>query len=385
MNVVATPTDAPATPPSPHARTFPDGVPVLVDAAVGLTLRPLTRADLPAVVEQCRDAEMIRWTTVPTPDGGYGLADAEAFLGVTAEGWRSGQRLGWVIEDRPGRFCGTIDLRVEAGGVAEVGFGLHPAGRGQHLMSTAVRLVRDHAFDVLALRALRWRAAVGNWGSRRVAAAAGFAVEGSVRLLLEQRGERCDGWIATMTADDPRAPVGWLDVPLLVGAGLRLRPFTEADALRIVEACSDPRTQHWLSSLPRRYTVTDALGYVESTRENAARRTGVAWCVADAADDRCLGSVSLEGFGGYDRRAEIGYWSHPDARGRSVTTEAVRLVTSYAESGGLVDSLLIRAAGGNVASAHVARAAGYREVGVLPHAEPLGDGSVDSLVLYARP
>ncbi len=68
-----------------------------------------------------------------------------------------------------------------------------------------------------------------------------------------------------------------------------------------------------------------------------------------------------------------------------MTTEAVRLVTSYAESGGLVDSLLIRAAGGNVASAHVARAAGYREVGVLPHAEPLGDGSVDSLVLYARP
>lgn len=369
------------------ARRYPDDVPVLVDRAGNVTLRPLTAADLPRVVEQCRDPESIRWTTVPTPAGGYGLADAEQFLTAVAEGWIAGDRLGWVIEEgaRPGVFGGSIDLRLEGGGVAEVGFGLHPDARGRHLMSAALRLVRDHAFDGLGLTTLRWRAAVGNWGSRRVAAAGGFRVEGTVRNLLDHRGERLDGWIGTLTADDPRRAVPWFEIPPLGNGRLRLRPFTETDAPRIAEACADPRTQHWLVSLPRTYGGAEALVYVEATREAAADGTGLVWCVAEAADDRCLGSVSLEGFGGYSRRAEIGYWSHPDARGRGLTTDAVRLVTDWAERTNLVDSVLIRVAAGNRASRRVAESAGYREVGVLTHAEPLADGTVVDLVLYARP
>ena len=368
------------------ARAFPDDVPVLVDPGSGVTLRPLTVADLPRVVEQCRDRESIRWTTVPTPERGYALTDAEQFLAAVAEGWLAGDRLGWAIEERarPGAFCGSIDLRLEAGGLAEVGYGLHPDARGRHLMSAAVRLVRDHAFDVLGLRALRWRAVVGNWGSRRVAAAAGFRVEGEVRRLLDHRGVREDGWIGTLTADDPRSPVPWLEIPRLTNSRLRLRPFTGADAPRIAEAGADPRTQQWLVSLPRTYGQAEALAYVEATREAAARGAALTWCVADG-DDRCVGSVSLDGFGGYSRRAEIGYWSHPDARGRGLTTDAVRLVTSWAEESALVDSLLIRAATTNAASCRVAEAAGYREVGVLPRSEPLGDGTLADLVLYARP
>jgi RimJ/RimL family protein N-acetyltransferase len=117
----------------------------------------------------------------------------------------------------------------------------------------------------------------------------------------------------------------------------------------------------------------------------AAEGTGLVWCVADREDDRCLASVSLEGFGGYSRRAEIGYWAHPEVRGRGLVTEAARLVTLYAESHDLVDSILVRVAGRNTASRHVAVSAGYREVGVLPRAEPLGDGTLADLVLYARP
>ena len=52
-------------------------------------------------------------------------------------------------------------------------------------MSGAVRLVRDYGFDVLGLSTIRWRAEVGNWASRRVAAAAGFVFDGSVRRLLD--------------------------------------------------------------------------------------------------------------------------------------------------------------------------------------------------------
>jgi RimJ/RimL family protein N-acetyltransferase len=359
---------------------------VLVDVA-GVTLRALGPADLPAVVEQCRDPEMVRWTTVPDPEGGYGLREAEEFLAHVARGWEEGSRLSWAIEEqaRPGRFCGSISLDLAEDGLAEVGFGLHPAARGRGLTDAALRLVRDHAFDTLGLSTLRWRAVVGNWASRRVAAKAGFRLEGTVRRLLVHRGRRYDGWVATLTRDDERTPLRWLDLPVLTGTHVRLRPFADADADRVVEACADPRTQQWLVSLPRTYRRQHALDYLGSIREQAARGTGLVWCVADVADDRCLGSLALEGFGGYARRAEIGYWSHPDARGRGRLTEAVRLVTRHAERVALVDSLVIRAAAGNRASRHVAEAAGYREVGVLLRAEPLGDQTLADLVVYARP
>ncbi len=372
---------------SASGRAFPDEVPVLGDPAAGVTLRALTEADLPRVVEQCRDPESIRWTTIPNPDGGYGLGDARAFLAHVEDGWRSGQNLSWVVEgaDRPGVFCGTIGLRLDGDGLAEVGFVLHPDARGRHLSSSALRLVRDFAFDVAGLRAVRWRAVMGNWPSRRVAAAAGWPCEGVVRALLVHRGELLDGWVGTLLATDPRTSRAWSDPPVLVGPRLRLRPFREDDADRVVEACGDPRTQQWLASLARPYTWRHALDFVESTREAAAAGTGLFWCVADLDDDRCLGSIGLEGPGGYAQRAEIGYWAHPDARGRGLLSEATRLVTAHAEEGGLIDSLLIRAAAGNTASRRVAGAAGYREVGVLLRAEPLGDGTLDDLVLYARP
>jgi RimJ/RimL family protein N-acetyltransferase len=370
------------------ARSFPAAVPILIDAEAGVRLRAASTSDLPAMVEQCRDPEMIRWTTVPTPEGGYQLRDAEEFLASTAAGWNSGERLGWTIEARRGGqrgFCGTIDLRPEGDGIAEVGFGLHPEARGRSIMKAALHLVCDYGFDTLGLQVIRWRAAVGNWPSRRVAASAGFVFDGAVRRLLVHRGELLDGWIATLTRDDPRLSQRWLDPVEMLGHGVKLRAFRSSDVDRIVEACADPRTSYWLVSMPRPYRPENALSYLRATAELAARGAGLTWCIANPADDRCLGSISLDGLGGYATRGEIGYWAHPDARGRGVVTEAVRLVTNYAKNSALATSLLIRCASTNVASRRVAERAGYREIGIQPASEPVGDGGLADLVLYANP
>ena len=379
----------PADRPAATARAFPDGVPNLVDPAVGVTLRATSAADLPAIVEQSRDPETIRWTcSVPNPPGGYSMRDAEEFFARIRAGWTEGRRLTWTVEaerDDVRQHCGNVSLNVADPGWAEIGFGLHPGARGRSVMSTTVRLVRDYAFDVLRLTTLRWRAIAGNWGSRYVAAAAGFVFDGTVRRLLDQRGTLRDAWLATMTCEDPRTPRRGLVPVELLGAGVVLRPFAETDAGRIVEACSDPRTRHWLISLPRPYAHSDALSYLEHTQELAARGTGLVWCIADPEDDRCLGSIGLEGLSSYAPRAEIGYWAHPQARGRGRVTEAVRLVTGYARSAGLASSIVIRCAEGNTASRYVAEAAGYREVGRMPQAEPVGRGELSVLVLYALP
>ena len=366
--------------------SFPELVPVLTDPAGRVRLRAHLDTDLPAMVEFATDPESIRFVPLPSP---YGPADARSYLDdVIVPGWLRGDRLSWAIEPGDGTtggFAGSIDLRPEPNGTGEVGFGLHPAARGRRLMSAALRLVRDYAFDVRELRLLRWRAVVGNWGSRRAAAAAGFRFDGTVRQLLDHRGELLDGWLATITDEDPRTSRGWLEPPVLVGEKVVLRSFGERDLGRIAEACGDVRTGHWLVSLPRPYTLGDALGYLEGTRELAAAENGLAWCIADPQTDDCLGSINLEGYANYARRGEIGYWAHPDARGRGLVTEAVRLVGGYADRSRLTGSIQIRCAAGNRASRHVAESAGYVRVGAVPAAEPLGDGTVDDLLTYVRP
>jgi RimJ/RimL family protein N-acetyltransferase len=287
-------------------------------------------ADLPAVVEECRDPETMRWsTTIPHPAGGYQLSDAQDFLAAVRAGWQDGTRLTWTVEaERDGsrQFCGAVSLVM-----GECGLGrdrVRPAPRSPRaapVISSAVRLVRDYAFDALGLNTLRWRAKAGNWASRRVAAATGFVFDGLVRRLLDDHGELVDGWVATMTRDDPRTPVPLAAAGRVgrVGPGPCDRSLspTSSGSSRPVPT-RGPGTG-W-SPCPTPTVRADALTYLEATRELAARGTGVVWCVADPDDGRCLGSIGLEGLGTYAPRGEIGYWAHPDARGRGLITAAVK-------------------------------------------------------------
>ncbi|WP_433527237.1 GNAT family N-acetyltransferase [Nocardia pseudovaccinii] len=80
-----------------------------------VTLRAHRQEDLDAMVEQCRDVEMLRYTTVPRP---YGRKDAEDYLDRTARNWEDAtptSSRAWAIsKSAPGartRFCGTVYYR----------------------------------------------------------------------------------------------------------------------------------------------------------------------------------------------------------------------------------------------------------------------------------
>jgi [ribosomal protein S5]-alanine N-acetyltransferase len=369
------------------ARMFPDCVPVLRSPDSEVLLRAHREDDLAAMLEQSVDPETRRWTTVPLE---YGPVQAEEFRSLIIDNWQAGRSFSWAIEaDRDGvrQYCGTIDLRplTEAlsGGAAEVGFALHPGARGRSIMKRALRLIVDHGFDDLGLQVIRWQSIVGNLASRRIAYDVGFRYDGTIRLGNIQRDQLRDCWVATITRDDQRAPDGsWLDQPVLESSQVRLRPWRPDDAPRIVEACSDQRTQHWLTRLPQPYTTADAISYLNGALDGAATGIRLSWCVADPATDLALASVGAQRLYDYAKRTEIGYWAHPDARGRGVVTEAVRLVSEYLFDAGLARSVEICAARGNAASRHVAQAAGYRESSVLPAGVLLRDGSTDDLIGY---
>jgi RimJ/RimL family protein N-acetyltransferase len=322
--------------------------PSLTDGTV--TLRAHRDDDVEALVEQCVDADSVRWTTVPTP---YGRQDAHRFVHeVMPDGWAAG-RWGFAVEAE-GRYAGTVELRDEGGDRAEIAFVAHPGARGTGAMERACRLILDWGFGVQGVRTVVWHAHVGNWASRRLAWRLGFSFDGTLREYVVHRGGLLvDAWTGTLLASDERAPRHeWLACPVLEADGLRLRPWGEQDVPRIVEACRDPRTQQWLGRMPDPYAEVDARVWLEHLAERRATGGGVAWAVTDRDGDAALASVALFDLEA-EQELEVGYWVHPDARGRGVMTRAVGRAVEYAFVDLGVRRVRAAAAVGNDASHHV--------------------------------
>jgi len=365
---------------------FPRDVPRLSDGVV--TLRAHTPDDVSALHEQASDSVMLQWTTVPHQST---LETAREFATeVIPEGWRTDREWAFAVEaaddDGSPRFVGTVSLRNEREGRAEVAFGSHPWARGRGYVVRALELLLDWGFGERDLRTVIWWANKGNWASRKVAWRLGFSFDGTVRQWLTQRGELRDGWVGSLTAADERRPRSpWLEVPRIDAGPLGLRRLDEGDVPRIVEACSEERTAYWLTQMPSPYTETAARSWIEEVRELCATGGGLAWAVVDA-DDRFLGVVTVFDIDG-EGSAEVGYWTHPDARGRGVMTRACGLAARHAfiptEDGGLgLRRLRALAAEGNSASMRVVEANGFKETGRFRQQKRMRDGSYVDLVHY---
>lgn len=354
---------------------MPSPAPTLSDGPV--FLRAHRRDDVPRVVEQCRDPLSQAWTKVPVP---YAEADAVGFVDeVVPRGWAAGSEWAFAL-DVGGRFAGTVSLRAMGEGRAEIAFGAHPDVRGTGAVERGVRLLLGWGFDVQGLRTVVWRANRGNWASRRLAWRVGFSFDGTVQGYLPQRGELRDGWVGTLRAGEALEPrSAWLSNDAVEGGRVRLRPFRTDDALRVVEGLGDLQTQHWLAFLPRSPGLDDAERYLEQVTERLATAHTVTWAVADRDDDRLLGAVGIYRLGD---EPELGYWTHPDARGRGVTVEAGALALDHAFGPLGLPRVAAYAAAPNAASREVLVRLAFRTTGTRRAAARTGDGAVVDLAGY---
>lgn len=159
---------------------------------------------------------------------------------------------------------------------------------------------------------------------------------------------------------------------------VRLRPIVAADAAAILAACQDPGIQRW-TRVPVPYRSADAAEFAGSRAAAWAAGEELAFALTEAGDPKSpmLGCLSL--FTERDGRREIGYWTAPEARGRGLTSAAVRLLADHAlrpvAAGGLglarVDWF---AEVGNDGSRAVAERAGFVVEGVLRDYLPTRDG-----------
>jgi RimJ/RimL family protein N-acetyltransferase len=236
-------------------------------------------------------------------------------------------------------------------------------------MTRALRLALPWGFWEAGIDVVHWRAQVNNWASRRVAWAVGFRVSDVIPGLLEHRGIRVDGWLATIRRNERLWPAHpWYDPETITGRSVALRAHRDTDLPRLVEACRDQETRRWTAGLPDDYSEMHAREHLNALRTEEATGRGVCWAVASTEDGRLLAEVAISVRDLRDRQGEIGYWTHPDARGRGATTEAVRLAVRHAllpaSEGGLgLPRILLRADAGNLASQRVAEKAGFTRSG----------------------
>lgn len=130
----------------------------------------------------------------------------------------------------------------------------------------------------------------------------------------------------------------------------------EADTELVAHYCADPLFLKYLTT-PWPYTVDHARAFL-TEYVPVAWRSGdeLTWAIRRAGGAPLLGVVGLR------RGNEIGFWLGAEHRGEALMAEAVSAVCDWTLGGGIPDaeSVLWRANEGNRASAHVARAAGFR-------------------------
>jgi len=144
-----------------------------------------------------------------------------------------------------------------------------------------------------------------------------------------------------------------------------LRPWRIADVAAMTAACRDPEIQRW-TMVPDGYSEDHARAFVAHAEAAHDAAASLELAVVDAANgEEVLGAVGLVTIDWDHERADVGYWTAPQARRRGVAVRAVRVLSAWAFAElGLV-RLELTPYAGNGPSERVAERAGYTREGVL--------------------
>src|SRR5262249_8077454 len=163
--------------------------PPLADDLV--VLRPFSLADVARVTEACQDADIQRFTAVPSP---YREAAAREWISGREAARATRTRLALAITDPDDTLLGSVGfVRFDwPNDTGEIGYWVAPWGRGRHVAARATRLVAEWGIRELGVIRVELRISTHNQRSQRVAELAGFHWEGVLRSAYAHRSERHD-------------------------------------------------------------------------------------------------------------------------------------------------------------------------------------------------
>ncbi len=178
----------PVRPVVPAGRMARDPQPVL-GLLSGLELRPWDLADADVLLAAGQEPGIRRWNLMLVES----LDDARGRIERMHGRWQAEQGVIWAIAHPGGGevlgLIGWNDIDLKEGS-AEIVYWLLPAARGGGIVVEAVQRVSRWALEDLGLHRLRLCHSVANPASCRVAAKAGYTLEGTMRSALLH----ADGW-----------------------------------------------------------------------------------------------------------------------------------------------------------------------------------------------
>ncbi len=170
-------------------------------------LRPLRPEDAATKATWGRDADIVRWTGVPSGDT---RANASSYIAAAEQSRRAGRSIALAIVDvRSARVVGSCDVRRPEPRDPELGeitILLSQAARGRGLATRALALLID--WSIRGLEMKRIQAVVHPENARSIALfdRLGFEREGLLRHLRPRGTGREDRILYAVLADDWRVP-----------------------------------------------------------------------------------------------------------------------------------------------------------------------------------
>jgi RimJ/RimL family protein N-acetyltransferase len=171
------------------------------------------------------------------------------------------------------------------------------------------------------------------------------------------------------------------DPPLSDGV-VTLRPWQADDLAVMTAALQDPEIPRW-TTIPSPYGERDAREYLSRAEPDRVTGRELGLAVVDARTDAVLGGCGLSRFEWPELKCEIGYWVAREARGRSIGTRAVQLLSDWALGPLGIERVELLADPRNEPSNRLALTVGFRREGLLRAYRRRAEGRWD-LVMYSR-
>jgi ribosomal-protein-alanine N-acetyltransferase len=175
-----------------------------------------------------------------------------------------------------------------------------------------------------------------------------------------------------------------LTFPSLADDVVVLRPWGGGDVDQQLMTFADPVFTTYSDWAPR--SQSEASQRIIDQEHARLRGEQVDFALADVDDAGVLlGGASLNAVNPQDRRASLGYWLAPAARGRGVASRAVRLIAGWAFETLELARLEITCGPDNRGSQRVAERCGFSYEGLLRSHMAFKGGRRDTLVFSLLP
>jgi RimJ/RimL family protein N-acetyltransferase len=166
--------------------------------------------------------------------------------------------------------------------------------------------------------------------------------------------------------------------PRLATGDVEIRPWSDRDAEFVVRAYSDPDIQRWHV---RTMDTAEAQAWITARAERWQHEQGADWVVRWRGNP--IGRVGLRTVDLEEGRAEVAYWTVPEARGNGLAATALDVLSNWALETVGFHRLDLHHSVDNAASCRVAVKCGYEVEGTARSSVLHGDGWHD-MHLHAR-